>query len=112
MSVKRNLQLEKLILAKRNLRYAYQYSANIINRRWPEAEPYIMKDPKWAYYYAYNLIIGKWIEAEPYIMKSPEYAYYYAFNVSKRRWPEAEPYMKKNNFMWTTYKNKFNLHET
>ena len=71
MSVKRNLQLEKLILAKRNVKYAYGYALNVIQGRWPEAEPYIMKDPEMAYYYALNVIKDRWPEAEPYILKSP-----------------------------------------
>ena len=32
---------------------------------------------------------GKWPEAEPYIMKDPEIARWYAENVIKGPWPEA-----------------------
>ena len=45
--------------------------------RWPEAEPYIMKDPGSAYWYARGVIGDRWKEAEPYIMKDPTYAYKY-----------------------------------
>jgi hypothetical protein len=42
------------------------------NGRWPEAEPYIMKDPYDAYRYAKDIIGGRWPEAEPYIKRSPD----------------------------------------
>jgi hypothetical protein len=32
----------------KNPRWAYYYAENAIKDRWPEAEKYIMKDPKWA----------------------------------------------------------------
>jgi len=34
-------------------RSAYWYARFIIKDRWPEAEPYIMKDSLWANLYAY-----------------------------------------------------------
>ena len=52
---------------------AYEYAMYSIKGRWPEAEPYIMKDPKWAYHYAKDVIGGRWPEAEPYIMKDPKW---------------------------------------
>ena len=79
------------------------------DKRWPEAEPYIMKNPKYAFDYAYDVInkeknLGiRWPEAEPYIMKSPRYAHSYAYNVINKRkdhgkrWPEAEPYIMKSS---------------
>jgi len=46
-----------------------------MERRWPEAEPYIMKSPEYAYMYARDIRKkGRWPEAEPYIMKDPESA--------------------------------------
>jgi hypothetical protein len=33
-----------------------------------------MKAPKWAYYYAINILDRPWPEAEPYIMKDPQLA--------------------------------------
>ena len=73
---------------------AYEY-AFMYSKRWPEAEPVIMKDPQWACKYARNVIRGRWPEAEPYIMKSPEDANLYAQYVIGGRWPEAEPYIMK-----------------
>ena len=76
--------------------------------RFPEAESYLMKDPRYAYYYTCDVINkGKkrgirWPEAEPYIMKSPEYAVNYTRDVINKsqnlgiRWPKAEPYIMKS----------------
>ena len=42
-----------------NPTWAYEYAANIIKSRWPEAEPVIMKEAEWAFYYAENTIEGR-----------------------------------------------------
>jgi len=80
-------------------RSAYEYALNVMGReRWSEAEPYIMKDPYEAYWYAHN-VMGRerWPEAEPYIMKDPERAFQYAhLMMGRKRWPEAEPYIMKD----------------
>ena len=74
----------------------YGYArGDIIERRWLEAEPLIMKDPEWAYYYAKYVIRGRWPEAEPYIADSANFAHHYALYILKRRWPEAEPRILK-----------------
>lgn len=57
----------------------YRYARDVIEGRWPEAEPYIMRDRKWAYYYAEDVIEGRWPEAEPFIMEDAEIAYFYAY---------------------------------
>ena len=62
----------------------------LVDSRWLEAEPYIVKDSKWAYYYAVGVLRRRWPEAEPVIVKDPEWAYYYIINVLRRSWPEAE----------------------
>lgn len=75
------------------------YAQNVLEERWPEVEPYMMKYPQLAYEYTYYVInrggsvnpLVRWTEAEPYIMKSPEYAYMYACYIIKNRWIEAEP---------------------
>jgi len=77
-------------------RSIYIYVRGAVHDRWIEAEPIIMKSPRWAYEYARNVIKDRWIEAEPYIMKSPEYTYEYARNVIKGRWIEAEPIIMKS----------------
>ena len=76
--------------------YALEYARDIIKGRWPEAEPYIMKDPWAADWYARDIIKGRWPEAEPYIMKDPRCALVYARDVIKGRWPEAEPYIMED----------------
>ncbi len=53
---------------------AYDYALRIIRGRWPEAEPYIMRDPVAAFYYAQDIIKGRWPEAEPIIMKDPQWS--------------------------------------
>ena len=88
---------ERFSLIKKDLIHGYLYARDVIKGRWPEAEPYIMKDPHIAYLYANDLMEGKrWPEAEPYIMKDPSIASNYATNVIKGRWPEAEPYIMKH----------------
>jgi len=37
--------------------YAYRYASNIIEGRWPEAEPSIMKYPQWWKIYKYHFNI-------------------------------------------------------
>jgi hypothetical protein len=54
----------------------WYYIENVINGRWPEAEPYIMKDSQYVYQYARDIIKGRWIEAEDIILKS-DYAKVY-----------------------------------
>ena len=45
--------------------------------------------PEWAFWYAYHVLERPWPEAEPFIMGSPEWAYFYACDVLKCSWPEA-----------------------
>jgi hypothetical protein len=73
----------------------YNYAYKVLRDRWPEAEPYIAKNPAVAYRYARDVIDGEWPEAEPYIMKEPALAYGYAKDIIDDRWPEAEPYIMK-----------------
>jgi hypothetical protein len=87
---------EREILASGDTEEAYYYARNVIQGRWAEAEPHIMKDPQWAYYYAMDVIRGRWAEAEPHIMKDPQWAYYYAIDVIRGRWAEAEPHIMKD----------------
>jgi len=86
--------------------YRYMNKGKNRGKRWPEAEPYIMKDPRYAFFYTLDAInkgknLGKrWPEAEPSIKTSPEYACKYAVYVINKekglgiRWPEAEPSIK------------------
>jgi ApbE superfamily uncharacterized protein (UPF0280 family) len=90
----KNHPILKLIFDEKLKLYfiAYAY-ANFMQKRFPEAEEYIKKDPLYAYLYAKNVVKGEWPEAEPYILKDPEYVYKYAEEVLKGRWMEAEPYL-------------------
>jgi len=83
--------------------HAYFYAKDVIEDRWPEAEPIIMKDPGAAYGYAKDVIQDRWPEAEPYIMKNPYYAYLYAKDIIEDRWSEAEPYIKTTERYWQFY---------
>lgn len=79
------------------------------NRRFEEAEPYIMRSPYAAYIYALEIIKGRWSEAEPYIMKDAAYASHYAKHVIKSRWEEAEPYIKRDRGWWNSYRETFGI---
>jgi len=78
------------------LHSAPYYARDVIQGRWAEAEPYIMKKPSSAYWYAKDVIRGRWAEAEPHIMKDPGWAYEYARYVIRGRWAEAEPHIMKD----------------
>ena len=69
--------------------WAFRYARDVIQGRWPEAEPVISQDPQWAYFYARYAIKGRWPEAEPVISQDPKWAYNYARDIIKGRWPEA-----------------------
>ena len=89
--------------------YASQYAWLVINGRWPKAEPIIMQDPYSAWSYAVNVIKGRWPEAEPIIMEDPWTANYYACEVIKDRWPEAEPIIMKKQDAWRGYCKHFGI---
>ena len=91
-----------------NPQYAYAYARNVIDGRWPEAEPYIMQNPQYAYYYAREIIKGRWPQAELYIMRKPQWAYAYARGVIKDRWPQAEPKILNSSYA-DNYKQRFGL---
>ena len=69
------------------IKYAMEHMPG---KRWPELEKIIINDPHFAYSYAYFNLDKRWPEAEPTIMKDAESAYYYATNVLHKRWPKAE----------------------
>jgi len=92
-----------------NVYCAYHYSRYVIKGRWLEAEPIIMTSTAYAYNYSLDIIKGRWPEAEPIIMTSTAYAYNYSLYVIKCRWPEAEPVIMKNSYWWQLYKDRFKL---
>lgn len=77
---------------------AYEYSKKILNKRWPEAEPIIIKNGYYAYLYARHVIKDRWHEVEDIIAKSS--GYYYSKFVIKGRFDLFEKYMetKKDNY--------------
>lgn len=112
------------------------YAENVIQGRWPEAEPYILRSPYNSTWYAINVIKGAWPEAEniikQYARLSNQYARYakkgrfeegepiilgntdeavdYVIHVLHKRWPEAERILKaENEAPWHEYKAYFNL---
>ena len=64
-------------------------------------EHIIKRIPKYAYLYSYYVIKGRWPEAEPYIMKDAKYASWYAKDVIKGSWPEAEDIIQQYEYRWT-----------
>lgn len=66
-------------------------------------EHIIKKNPYDAYSYAYWVLVKRWPEAEPYIMKSSNAATMYAIHVMKGQWVEAEPVISKSN-RWNEYR--------
>lgn len=125
----------RLEAIKTDAEKAFIYSIDKKHDRWPEAEPYILKDPdvaikyanelmpgeRWpqlekivindahlAYRYALFNIDGRWPEAEPTIMKDAASAYYYAYNVLQKRWPAAEK-MILNSAYAAAYKKNFSI---
>lgn len=65
--------------------------------------------PTDAFMYARFGMKREWPEAEPYIIKDPHYASWYASDVLNRRWPEAEQYIMKDSHFWNEYKKYFNI---
>jgi len=82
-------KMYKILKQNRSIEHVlFWYACDYIQGRWPEAEPYIMLDPKYAYKYARWIIHGRWPEIEPIIMKDAGWAYYYTRDVIRGRWPE------------------------
>ena len=73
-SLKTKNRLENI---KRNPKRAYLFAKNILKKRWPQAEPYIMKDGFWAYKYANDVMKELWPEAESSINKDKLASYFY-----------------------------------
>lgn len=61
----------------------------------PEAEETIAKDPVMAFDYAEHVLQGRFKQAEPYMLKDIESATYYAMNLLNKRWPAYEKEMHK-----------------
>jgi len=83
------------------------YARKVLKTRWPDAEPYILKDASGAEFYAETVINGPWPEAEHVIILSPSTATYYSINCLKNRWPAAEQIIKQNKLSWNRYCRNF-----
>ena len=84
-------------------RKAYLYAKDVLHRRWPEAEKYILRSNEWSFWYARNVIQGRWPELEAQIYDDPCEAYNYAVAimmciVTQGRWRKAEPYIAKSGY--------------
>jgi len=79
---------------------AVRYASEVIKNRWPKAEGNIAQHPQAAADYAKKVIQGRWAPAEKYIMLEPEAIVDYLQGISigreVERWPEAEPYLAKD----------------
>ena len=71
----------------------YHHKNPITAKLFKREEAKLLKDPNNAYVYARDVIQGRWPEAEPYIMKDSHMASLYAKNVIQGRWPEAEQHI-------------------
>jgi len=93
----------------KNPHVAIKYANELMHgERWPELEKIVINDPDLAYRYALFNIDGRWPEAEPTIMKDAESAYYYAYNVLQKRWPAAEKMILNSEYA-AAYKKNFSI---
>ena len=60
----------------------------------------IKKHPTDAYHYSYWVDYSRWPDAEPYILKNIPIAILYAINVMLERWPELESIMEHDTIFW------------
>lgn len=88
---------EGLEILKYSPEYATKYAGTYMKQRWPEAEPYIAKDPYWMLVYSTEVAqdTSKYTQSADNelvkeIAKDPRAAGYYSLNIMKARWPEAE----------------------
>lgn len=75
---------------------AVEYSRKVLNKRWEDAEPIILKSPYYSYFYARHVIKNKWEDAEEVISNESNAAYLYAKYVLNGRFIMAEE--KKKTF--------------
>lgn len=89
---------------------AAYYAAYVMQSRWEEAEPTIMRDGEAIMKYVSQVINDgdddshiRWEDAEPYLKEYPLYAAEYALLILQRRWKEAEPFIKQDEEVWDDY---------
>ena len=98
---------DRLERIKTNPLKAFHFAHKVLKTRWPEAEPYIMKDLTYTILYAIYMIKERWPEAEKIIIKDPRAAYEYAKYILNQPWPEAVPYSKQDAYWYNLYKKEF-----
>jgi len=64
--------------------------------------------PYWCLWYARNVLEERWKEVEPIILKSRRWSYIYAADIIVERWPEAEPFIAKDFYWKREYEDYFN----
>ena len=96
-------RLEEL---KHNPKRAFFFALITLKGRWPEAEPYIMKDATSAVNYAHEILKQPWPGAEPYILKSYPHAIVYTILVKQKKWPELEKIIDGNPRLVRDYNEK------
>lgn len=74
----------------------------------PELINYMCKIPRHAVKIAHKLN-KRLPDHEKYIIRNPLAAYLYAANVLNTRWLEAEPYIHTDEFMWYLYVDRFKI---
>lgn len=85
-----NTREKTMLKSKKAAKRAFEYAKDVIQGRWPDAEPIIAKKPATALKYAQIIIKGRFPEAESVIAQDAGDAYIYARDVIKGRFPEAE----------------------
>ena len=121
-------ELEKILYGTKDAKAATEY-CTFNNVRWPEAEPFIVKDLDSAIIYLRMIKRAKWPELEQEILKhkdqdnallyatslrervpaleplftEPGYIYAYIGDALKQPWPEAEPTLLKDPKLATLY---------
>jgi hypothetical protein len=97
-------ELERILYNDAEMSVDYAY--NVLEERWHEAEPYIIKNPMEASRYACIFMKETgWPSAEECILTNPEAAGNYASIIKNNDWLEAEQKFKDNKNMYKIYKN-------
>jgi hypothetical protein len=101
---------KELLLANTHLKIlasevdlAVYFAKYVLEKRFPEAEDVIAKDPHDAFAYARDIIKGRWAdigkpEVEQIFLQNIYLAYAYARDIIKGRWVEAEQVVKDDSY--------------
>ena len=88
-----------------------RYAKDVMEERWVEAEPIILKDLYAALQYAFEVVKVKWPELEEPLLEKCSMGYgrtqaieYAIYNI-KGRWKELEPFIMPHQHSWSKYIN-------